>query len=130
MDEDDDDDEEGGGPSSGAVVRTKNELPNDDINIPKISEVGPDEPLAKVGEIMSVVNNVVIVRGSTSGNQLKANEKALDSDTLLVFEDRKVMGYVCDPSLLLTVVPASHYLALDIRDLRSDVSAPIPSPLQ
>lgn len=130
MDEDDDDDEEGGGPSSGAVIRTKNELPNDDINIPKISEVGPDEPLAKVGEIMSVVNNVIIVRGSTSGNQLKANEKALDSDTLLVFEDRKVMGYVCGSSLLLTLAPASHYISLDLRDLRTDISAPIPSPIQ
>lgn len=93
-DMDEDDDEESGGPTSNAVVRTKNELANDDINIPKISEVGPDEPLAKVGEVMSVVNNVVIIKGTASSNQLRANEKALDSDTLLVFDDRKVMGYV------------------------------------
>jgi H/ACA ribonucleoprotein complex non-core subunit NAF1 len=40
---------------------------------------------------MSVVGNVVIVKGlATTGT----SERALDSDTLLVFEDRKVLGYV------------------------------------
>ena len=101
---DDDDDEESGGPTSTTLVRTKNELVNDDINIPKISEVGPDEPLAKVGEVMSVVDNVVIIKGTASANQLKANDKALDSDTLLVFENRNVMGYVSGLLLALALL--------------------------
>jgi H/ACA ribonucleoprotein complex non-core subunit NAF1 len=60
--------------------------------------VGPDEVLEKVGEVMSVVGNVVIVKGraATSGG----SERALDSDTLLVFEDRKVLGYVRVPDWL------------------------------
>lgn len=125
---DEDDDEESGGPTSNAVVRTKNELANDDINIPKISEVGPDEPLAKVGEIMSVVNNVVIIRGSASANQLRANEKALDSDTLLVFDDRKVMGYVSG-SIFFCLLFFFTFLP-GLRDFWADISATLPGQVQ
>jgi H/ACA ribonucleoprotein complex non-core subunit NAF1 len=87
-------DEEDSGPqiTTATYFQTKNELSDVEIAIPTIEEVGPEEVLEKVGEIMSVVGNVVIVKGmaATSG----ASERALDSDTLLVFEDRKVLGYV------------------------------------
>jgi H/ACA ribonucleoprotein complex non-core subunit NAF1 len=43
---------------------------------------------------MSIVGNVVIVKGDTSAMADRAAERALDSDSLLVFEDRKVLGYV------------------------------------
>jgi hypothetical protein len=71
-----------------AYQQTKNEIAVK-IVIPEIEEVGVEEVLEKVGEIMSIVDTVVIVRGMTSEKC-----RALDSDTLLVFEDRKVLGYV------------------------------------
>lgn len=77
-----------------AQVRTKNEIEETAIAIPNIEEVGPHEALEKVGEVMSIVDKVVIVKGSASEILTRASERALDSDTLLVFEDRKVLGYV------------------------------------
>ncbi|KAJ6609385.1 hypothetical protein B0H10DRAFT_2298041 [Mycena sp. CBHHK59/15] len=53
-----------------------------DIVVPDIEEVGADEVLEKVGE------------GAPSEVAYRTSPKALDSDTLLVFEDRKVLGYV------------------------------------
>ena len=47
-------------------MRTKNELVDCDLAVPEISQVGPDERLEKVGEIMSIVNNVVIIKGVPS----------------------------------------------------------------
>ena len=93
VDEDDEDDEEGGAAAAAVLLRTKNELPETDIVIPSITEVGPDEQLEKVGEIMNIVNNVVVVKGEASSTH-RASEHALDSETLLVYEDRKVLGYV------------------------------------
>ena len=56
---------------------------------------GVPQSLEKVGEIISIIEKVAIVKGTSSDAQNRANERALDSDTLLVFEDRKVLGYVC-----------------------------------
>lgn len=89
MDDEDGDEEEGGA----ATVRTKNEFSEPDIMIPPILQVGPDEQLERVGEIMNIVNNVVIVKGGGSGTH-RASEHALDAETLLVYDDRKVLGYV------------------------------------
>ncbi|KAL7285083.1 hypothetical protein ACG7TL_000175 [Trametes sanguinea] len=90
---DDEEDGDGGGPS-GMQVRTKNEVVEVDIMIPEISEVGPHDELEKVGEVMSIVDKVVIVKGLPSEIANRGSERALDSDTLLVFEDRKVLGYI------------------------------------
>ncbi len=92
MDEDDEDEEEGVALIA-TSFRTKNELPEPDIMVPSIVQVGPDEQLERVGEIMNIVNNVVIVKGGGSGSH-RALERALDSETLLVYEDRRVLGYV------------------------------------
>lgn len=43
---------------------------------------------------MSITNNVVIVKGISSSKEDTASQRALDSESLLVFEDRKVLGYV------------------------------------
>ncbi|KAI0828857.1 Gar1/Naf1 RNA binding region-domain-containing protein [Trametes gibbosa] len=91
--EGDGDDEDDAGPSD-AQVRTKNEAVEVDIMIPEISEVGPHDELEKVGEVMSIVDKVVIVKGQPSTITNRGSEKALDSDTLLVFEDRKVLGFI------------------------------------
>ena len=80
--------------TSEAQVRTKNELTDVDVKIPEISEVDLHERLEKVGEVMSIMDRVVIVKGLPSSIANRGSETALDSDTLLVFEDRKVLGYV------------------------------------
>lgn len=106
IDEDDGDDEIGGAVAAAVSLRTKNELPEPDVMIPPIAQVEPDEQLEKVGEILNIVNNVVVVKGEASSAH-RASEHALDSETLLVYEDRKVLGYVSAalPLLLLTPRP-------------------------
>lgn len=59
-----------------------------------MEEIEGNEELEKVGEIMSIIDKVVIVKGNASHIANRASERALDSETLLVFEDRKVFGYV------------------------------------
>lgn len=90
-----DDDEDGqGGAMTADQACTKNEVTDVKIAIPEVEEVGTHELLEKVGEIMSIIDKVVIVKGNPSQVQNRASERALDSDTLLVFDDRKVLGYV------------------------------------
>ena len=94
------DDEEENEPSTlTAVVKTKNEVIGAST-IPDFTEVSADEILEKVGEVMNIVENVVIVKGDPSAVSDRASERALDSDSILVFEDRKVLGYVSYPHLL------------------------------
>ena len=81
--------------------QTKNEIPTMKVTIPDIEEVGMEETLEKVGEIMTIVDTVVIVRGMATEKLNRASETALDADTLFVFDDRKVLGYV----RLLAVAP-------------------------
>ncbi|KAF8625222.1 hypothetical protein AX15_005522 [Amanita polypyramis BW_CC] len=88
------DDDEGAPAQPGTYIHTKNEVVSASINVPDIHEVGPDEAIEKVGEIMSIVDNVVIIKALPSEMANRGSDKALDSDTLLVFDDRKVLGYV------------------------------------
>ncbi|KAG5647738.1 hypothetical protein DXG03_008461 [Asterophora parasitica] len=90
----DDDEESGPAPASGAYFQTKNEVVEADIVVPDIAEVGPEEYLEKVGEIMTIMGNTVIIHGVASETAGRGSERVLDSDTLLVFQDRKVMGYI------------------------------------
>lgn len=69
-------------------------MPDPSVIIPDIIEIDAQEPLEKVGEIMSIIENTVVVKGITSGNDNRAFMRALDSESLLVFDDRKVLGYV------------------------------------
>ncbi len=90
-----DDDENDGALAPGAVPQTKNEIVDADISIPEAEEIGEQESMEKVGEVMAILDNkTVIVKGEASANANRGSESALDSDTLLVFEDRKVLGYV------------------------------------
>ncbi|KAJ6575434.1 Gar1/Naf1 RNA binding region-domain-containing protein [Mycena capillaripes] len=75
--------------------QTKNEVVETDIVVPDIEEVGADEVLERVGEVMIVIDNkTVIVKGAPAEVLVRASDHALDCDTLLVFEDRKVLGYI------------------------------------
>lgn len=100
-----DDDEESGPVAAAATYfQTKNEIAEVAISTPDIEEVGPDERLEKVGEVMNIVDNLAIIKGVQSESATRGSERALDSDTLLVFEDRKVMGYVSHSLSALTEV--------------------------
>ncbi|KAG5342042.1 hypothetical protein C0989_005722 [Termitomyces sp. Mn162] len=90
----DDDEDNGFAPSSGSYFHTKNEIAETNVVVPTIPEVGPEEVLEKVGEIMSVMGNTVVVNAVPSEVANRGSERALDSDTLLVFQDRKVLGYI------------------------------------
>ncbi|KDQ63234.1 hypothetical protein JAAARDRAFT_168836 [Jaapia argillacea MUCL 33604] len=93
-DVEDDNEEQGTSFASAANVKTKNEISDLDVVVPDIAEVGPDEQLENVGTVMSISDDVVIIQGSAAHSAQNAHERALDADTLLVFEDRKVLGYV------------------------------------
>ncbi|KDR85704.1 hypothetical protein GALMADRAFT_132365 [Galerina marginata CBS 339.88] len=82
--------------ASGTYFQTKHELAEAEAQVPMpdVDEVGVDEALEKVGEVMNILDRVAIVRGLPSSQLNRGNDRALDSDTLLVFEDRKVMGYI------------------------------------
>ena len=124
-DEHSDEEDPGVAPPKGTYFQTKNELLENEIVIPDIQHVEPEEHLEKVGEIMSVVGNMAIVKAVLSDVPNRGAERALDSNTLLVFEDRSVMGYVSNPW--------SHSLSeldihvLDIRNVWADVSTAVPS---
>ncbi|KIK70657.1 hypothetical protein GYMLUDRAFT_78897 [Collybiopsis luxurians FD-317 M1] len=89
-------DEEDSGPpaATSSYFSTKNEVVNATVTVPDIEEVGPDEQLELVGHVMNIVDNVVIVEGLQTELARVASDRALDADTLLVFEDRKVLGYI------------------------------------
>lgn len=91
---DDVEDEESGMTAAATYLQTKNEIVDANIMIPTISAVEPCDILEKVGEIMSIVENIVIVRGLPVDNVKALSKHALDAESLLVFEDRKVLGYV------------------------------------
>lgn len=88
-----DEDDEGAG--SGGRLATAHEVLNEDVVIPEIVEVDPKETLERVGEILSILQDkIVIVKGLESQVAGRAPDRVLDTETLLVFEDRKVLGYV------------------------------------
>lgn len=111
--------------SVGSVLRTKNEVEETVVRIPDISEVDAHEILEKVGEIMSIIDNVVVVKGLPSEYLSRASDRALDSESLLVFDDRKILGYVRNlqtASLGSSLTPYSG-----TRYFRSDVATTVPS---
>ncbi|KAG8735834.1 hypothetical protein FRC10_010095 [Ceratobasidium sp. 414] len=68
---------------------TKNEILVPEVEVPEITEVPVDDVLEPIGEIMTIIDSVVVVKGDATGVR-----RALDMDSLLVFEDRKVLGKV------------------------------------
>lgn len=94
--DDEDEDADAGQSLKGTALCTKNEIHEPDVAVPDITEVGADEPLERIGTVMSIIDNVVIVKGLPTGSGIgnRAAERALDCESLLVFEDRKVLGFV------------------------------------
>ncbi|KAJ4485070.1 Gar1/Naf1 RNA binding region-domain-containing protein [Lentinula edodes] len=89
-------DEEDPGPSAttASYHATKNEIADATITVPDVEEIGSDEYLELVGKIMNIIGNVVIIEGLQTELARGGSDRALDVDTLLVFEDRKVLGYI------------------------------------
>lgn len=63
--------------------------------MPSITSIEPSEPIELIGEVLSIVDSVVVVKSYEHGQY-----KVLDTDSLFVFEDRKVFGLVCPSSPL------------------------------
>lgn len=99
-DADDDDDEDDDGPKRTVnYVATKNETEPAAV-VPEIQSVGADEVLEHIGEIVNTMEQAVVVRGIPSEIAGRGSDKALDAGTLLVFEDRTVLGFVRSIPLL------------------------------
>lgn len=95
-DADDDDDEDDDGPKRTVnYVATKNETEPAAV-VPEIQSVGADEVLEHIGEIVNTMEQAVVVRGIPSEIAGRGSDKALDAGTLLVFEDRTVLGFIYD----------------------------------
>lgn len=86
----DDEDEDLGGKTTSGPLKTTNEVVDPDVAPPSIERVGDDEILEIVGEVMSVIGSVVVVKGQPGS----AVERVLDTGSLLVWDDRHVLGEV------------------------------------
>lgn len=117
---DDVEDEESGVTGTAIYLQTKNEIVDANIMVPTISEVEPCDTLEKVGEIVSIIGDVVIVKGLPVDHVNSSSERALDTESLLVFEDRKVLGYVSHSAFCTSLRRLSPVVP-DIRDIRSNV---------
>ncbi|KIM47516.1 hypothetical protein M413DRAFT_6834 [Hebeloma cylindrosporum] len=80
--------------ASGTYFQTKHEIQEAEITVPEVDQLDAHEILEKVGEVMNIVDRLAIVRGLPSEVVNRGSDRALDSDTLLVFDDRKVLGYI------------------------------------
>lgn len=94
------DNEDDVGPTSYAAVATAHEIVQPSIVLPDITEVGADEMLVRVGEIMTIIDSVVVIKGTPRPDMVPI-ETVLDTDSLLVFDDRRVLGQVCSFSASL-----------------------------
>ncbi|KAK0233596.1 Gar1/Naf1 RNA binding region-domain-containing protein [Armillaria fumosa] len=84
---DDEDGEPGLSTESQSYFASQHEIVDSSIAVPEIEEIGADEAIEVLGEIVNIMDQAVIIRGRPSSH-------VLDSETLLVFDDRKVLGYI------------------------------------
>ena len=125
----DDDEDPMPNASSGTYFQTKHEVAETDIVVPKVERIDPDEVLEKVGEVMNIVDRVVIIKGNPSHMLNRGSDRALDSDTLLVFDDRTVMGYVRPSLLSLSLVLSARSLSHTIPGQVYETFGPTAQPL-
>ncbi|KAJ2911266.1 hypothetical protein GGI21_000049 [Coemansia aciculifera] len=86
-----DDDDEGGG-AAAAIPTTRNEILDAQIQQPTLSALPATAPLTSLGTIHSIVDNaVVIIQAHISGER-----HVLDTESILAFDDRQVLGLVHD----------------------------------
>lgn len=85
-----DDEADGKMDPSGAHVRTANELPEEALPIPDIT-VTPDMKIVLLGHVETIVENVVLIKATTSGEY-----QVLETNSVLCLEGRTVIGVVAD----------------------------------
>lgn len=80
------------GPISNEVPRTKNEILEDEepVRVPDFS-ISATEPIEALGIITSIVGKSCVVTGAPS-----PETRVLDVGSLLVFEDRRNLGFIAD----------------------------------
>ncbi|CCO32766.1 H/ACA ribonucleoprotein complex non-core subunit NAF1 AltName: Full=Nuclear assembly factor 1 [Rhizoctonia solani AG-1 IB] len=88
-DSDAEDDEDAPSGSIAQYAGTKNEVLLPEVKAPELTIVPPEEVIELIGEVMTVIDSVVVIKGYASGV-----DRVLDTDSLLAFEDRKVFGVV------------------------------------
>ncbi|KAG9024712.1 hypothetical protein FRB95_011151 [Tulasnella sp. JGI-2019a] len=88
--ESDDDNDNGEGPSTSGPLKTANEIVSPEIEMPTIEYLDEGDVLEHLGEVMSIIDSVVVIKGSSGA----AGEKVLDTGSLLAWEDRKVLGMI------------------------------------
>ncbi|KFY77324.1 hypothetical protein V498_09376 [Pseudogymnoascus sp. VKM F-4517 (FW-2822)] len=79
-----------GGKSSGNQLRTKNEVPDEVIPKPDV-ELAADTPVTELGTVTSIVDTMVLIAATTSGEF-----RVLESGSLLCLHDRSVIGVVAE----------------------------------
>lgn len=82
-------DEDADQPVTSSSFASKHELADPPVPVVEIADIGPEERMEPVGNVMSIVGNAIIVQASDHGSH-----RVLDTGSLLVFEDRKVLGAV------------------------------------
>lgn len=87
---DDDGDGKAKGSGSAALVRTKNELPEEVVPKPDVV-ITPDMDLIELGLVEHIVENTVVVKANTTGEY-----RVLDSGSVLSTENRTVIAAVAD----------------------------------
>lgn len=87
---DDDEGEPGLSTESKSYFASQHEVVDSNIPVPEIEEIGAEEGIEILGEIVNIMDQAVIIRGLPSSH----TNHVLDSETLLVFDDRKVLGYI------------------------------------
>ncbi|KAL2121165.1 hypothetical protein VTJ04DRAFT_5192 [Mycothermus thermophilus] len=83
-------DDDDGVKDPGAPPRTKNELPEEILPKPDVT-ITPDMHIERLGEVLSIVENTVLIKSATSGEQT-----VFDIGTVLCKEDRTVIGQLAD----------------------------------
>ncbi|KAI0841428.1 NAF1-domain-containing protein [Hypoxylon sp. FL0890] len=78
------------GTSSGAQVRTKNELPEEVVPKPDVV-ITPEMTITELGVVEHIVENTVVIKAITTGEY-----QVLDTGSVLCNEDRTVVAAVAD----------------------------------
>ena len=74
---------------AGGIPATVHEILAPQVAMPSITSVEPSEIIELIGEVLSIVDSVVVVKSYEHGQY-----KVLDTDSLFVLDDRKVLGLV------------------------------------
>ena len=98
---------------TGEIPATVHEILAPQVTLPSITSVEPSETIELIGEVLSIIDSVVVVKSYEHGQY-----KVLDTDSLFVLEDRKVLGLVRGPPRSLVKGSRVTHLYLCFRCLK------------